>query len=183
MSGSQGLCAGFRAGECGACVLAPVRRSLAVGARSFPERRRRRRGPDSSTAPHRNSPWSDRRGLAGGAAEQQPRRVPRDRSPRAAAALSGPSAASPTPMPSLFPGPRKWRLKLCTENATSGHRVRFLPLTGITVAAVGRELGWACSARFSPVRIGKLGKCLQRHLLPCTVAPGGEPEATVGVLK
>lgn len=103
MSGGRGLCAGFRAGECGACVLARVRRSLAVGARSFPERRRRRRGPDSSTAPHRNSPWSDRRGLAGGAAEQQPRRVSGDRSPRAAAALSGPSAASPHPRALLVP--------------------------------------------------------------------------------
>lgn len=160
----------------GACL--PIAGSRCA---EFPERRRRRRGPDSSPAPHRNSPWSDRRGLAGGAVGHWPRPVLGAGSPRAAASPSGSSAASPSPMPSLLPGPRRWRLKLCAERATSGHPVRFLPLAGVTAVAADRGARLGLLGRLQPgLHRQKLGKCFQRHLLPCSVAPRASPRPLSG---
>lgn len=179
MSGGRGLCAGLQAGGCRAWVLAHVRRSLAVGARSFPSAG----GGGAARIPARR-PTEIARGRIGTAwrAEQPGNGLagspgPGVRGPQTLGAA--PLLPAPPPMPSLLPGPRRWRLKLCAERSTSGHRVRFLPLTGVTAAAAGRGTRLGLLDSLQP------GLHRQtREVLPKTSpALYSGPEATLGVLK
>lgn len=147
----------------------------------FAERPRRRRCPDSSPAPHRNSPWSDRRGLAGGADGHRPRWVVGTGGPRSAAAQSERRlGCQPLPHALLAPDPPR----VASENSAQSARLRATrsassQLTGVTAAAAdwGARLGLL--GPFHP------GSHQQTRELPPKTAPAlcSDPEGHSRVLE
>lgn len=104
VSGGRGLCAGLWAGRCGACVLARVAdRWQSVRRVSRAEAAR----PEFQPAPHRNSPWSDRRGLAGGAAGHWSCPVPGAGEPEGRSRPKRPLRCQPLPHALLLPSSPK----------------------------------------------------------------------------